>query len=169
MKNWLERLSITSNHWGETMGTIQSLGFMALALVAGAFFPTQAGINHQLAGWTQSPVIASAISFAVGTLVLIVCMVVSRIPLPDMGQMGNQPWWVWIGGALGAFSVYAMVFLAPRLGAASMLACILAGQMSAALLLDQYGVLGYAQQSISWQRIVGIVLIFIGVFLIRVV
>jgi transporter family-2 protein len=50
-----------------------------------------------------------------------------------------------------------------------MLACILAGQMTAALLLDHFGVLGYAQQGISMQRLIGIVLIFIGVFLIRVV
>lgn len=151
------------------MGVLYSLGFMALAFVAGAFFPTQAGINHRLTGWTQSPVIASTISFAVGTLVLMVCMGVSRIPLPDMGRIGDQPWWVWIGGALGAFSVYSMVFLAPRLGAAAMLACILAGQMSAALILDHFGFLGYAQQSISMARLIGIVLIFIGVFLIRVV
>ncbi|MBU1170829.1 MAG: DMT family transporter [Proteobacteria bacterium] len=151
------------------MELIQSLGLLALAMVAGAFFPTQAGINHQLAGWTQSPVIASAISFAVGTVTLIVCLLVSRIPMPDMGQIGVQPWWVWIGGVLGAFSVYSMVFLAPRLGASSMLACILAGQMTAALLLDQFGVLGYAQQNISWQRIVGLILIFVGVYLMRII
>ncbi|GAB6097397.1 DMT family transporter [Desulfatiferula olefinivorans] len=151
------------------MNMLHSLGFMALAMVAGAFFPTQAGINHRLTGWTRSPVIASTISFAVGTLVLVVCVAVSRIPMPDMARIGDHPWWIWIGGALGAFSVYSMVFLAPRLGAASMLACILAGQMTAALVLDHFGVLGYAQQGISMQRLMGIVLICIGVFLIRVV
>lgn len=151
------------------MGVLHNLSLLLMAMIAGAFFPTQAGINHQLTHWTKSPLMSSTISFAVGTLVLIVCVIVMRIPLSDMGGIRLHPWWIWIGGALGAFSVYSMVFLAPRLGAASMLACILAGQMAAALLLDQLGILGYAQQSISLNKIIGLALIFIGVFLIRVV
>lgn len=150
------------------MGLLQNISFLLMAMVAGAFFPTQAGINNQLTHWTRSPLMSSTISFAVGTLVLIVCVLISRIPVQDLGPIRLHPWWIWIGGALGAFSVYSMVFLAPRLGATSMLACILAGQMAAALLLDQFGVLGFAQQSVSVQKIVGLALIFIGVLLIRV-
>ena len=46
--------------------------YIVLALVAGACLPTQAGINARLTLWTRSPVTAAAISFAVGTLALVV-------------------------------------------------------------------------------------------------
>lgn len=145
----------------------QSIVYISAAILAGAFFPAQAGINHQLTGWSQSPVISSAVSFAVGTLCLFLCIVLFKIPVPSLSLAATQPWWIWIGGALGAYSVYSMVFLAPKLGAVSMLSCILAGQILAAVLLDQFGVLGYAQQSINAPKIIGIILIFIGVFLVR--
>ena len=45
--------------------------YVLLALAAGACLPTQAGINAQLNLWTRSPVLAGAISFAVGTFCLV--------------------------------------------------------------------------------------------------
>jgi len=44
--------------------------YIVLAIAAGFCLPTQAGINSRLNLWTQSPVLAAAISFAVGTLAL---------------------------------------------------------------------------------------------------
>lgn len=149
------------------MNLLHQISFMLMALAAGAFFPTQAGINHQLTSWTRSPLMSSTISFAVGTLVLAVCVVIMRIPVSDLSEIRSHPWWIWTGGALGAYIVYSLVFLAPRLGATSMLACILAGQMVAAVLLDRFGVLGYAQQTVGIPKIAGLVLIFIGVLMIR--
>jgi transporter family-2 protein len=141
--------------------------FLLLALLAGISVPTQAGINAQLGLWTRSPVIAAAISFAVGTLVLILYTFVSRIPLPAASSLGAHPWWIWIGGALGAFFVTATIILVPRLGATVMVTSILAGQMIASLLLDHFGWLGYPQHAISPGRIVGVLMVCGGVWLIK--
>lgn len=139
-----------------------------LALLAGICIPTQAGINSQLSVWTRSPVLAATISFAVGTLVLIIYVVLIRLPFPEFGAVAEQPWWVWTGGALGAFFVATSIYLAPRLGATTMLAWFLAGQFSASLLLDHYGWLGFTQQPITSVRILGIILVAVGALLIRV-
>lgn len=138
-----------------------------LSLVAGICVPTQAGINVQLGAWTRSPVHAATISFAVGTLALIAYSLFARIPLPEFSLASSQPWWVWTGGALGAFFVTATIYIAPRLGATTMLAWLLAGQFSASLLLDHFGWLGFNVQPISLTRICGIVLVAAGVLLIR--
>ena len=138
-----------------------------LALLAGLCVPTQAGINAQLNQWSRSPVLAATISFAVGTLVLCGYLLAARIPLPAMATAGSQPWWVWTGGALGAFFVAVTIFLAPRLGATTMLAWLLFGQMLASLILDHFGWLGFPTHPISITRICGVLLLTAGILLIR--
>ncbi|MBI9087147.1 MAG: DMT family transporter [Desulfobacterales bacterium] len=141
--------------------------YILLALVAGACLPTQAGINVHLGLWTRSSVLAAAISFAVGTLALIAYALGTRIPLPAAEGLAGRPWWIWSGGVLGAFFVTATVILAPRLGAAAMLALIIAGQMVASLLLDHFGLLGYAVHPVNGWRMLGVALLVAGVVLIR--
>ena len=142
--------------------------FLLMALVAGISVPTQAGINAQLGLWTRSPVLAATISFAVGTLTLVIYALVTRIPLPSLATAANHPWWVWIGGALGAFFVTATIMLVPKLGATTMVTTILAGQMFASLLLDHFGGLGYPLHPISPGRIAGVLMVCGGVWLIKV-
>jgi len=139
-----------------------------LALLAGLCIPTQAGINARLSLWTRSPVLAATISFLVGTIVLLAYVLASRLPLPDWRSAIEQPCWLWSGGALGAFFVAVTIYLAPRLGATSMLAWILAGQMLAALALDHYGLLGYPLQALSLGRMVGVLLVVTGAFMVRI-
>ena len=139
-----------------------------LALLAGICIPTQAGINSQLSVWTRSPVLAATISFAVGTIVLILYALLVRLPIPGFNTVIQQPWWIWTGGILGAFFVATSIYLAPRLGATTMLAWFLAGQFSASLILDHYGWLGFAQQPITSVRILGIILVAAGALLIRI-
>jgi transporter family-2 protein len=141
--------------------------FILLALAAGFCLPTQAGINAQLNQWSQSAILAATISFAVGTIGLFVYALCLRIPWPAVDTMSRHPWWVWTGGLLGAFLVASTVVLAPRLGAASMVALIVAGQMTASVVLDHFGWLGYQLHPLSALRILGVCLLVGGVVLIR--
>ena len=141
--------------------------FILLAFVAGFCLPTQAGINTQLNQWSQSAILAATISFAVGTIGLFIYALILRIPWPAFGTINQHPWWIWTGGLLGAFLVASTVVLAPRLGAAAMIALIIAGQMTASLALDHFGWLGYQVHPISGLRVLGGVLLVSGVALIR--
>ena len=141
--------------------------FILLGIVAGISVPTQAGINAQLGLWTKSPVIAATISFAVGTVTLVIYTFATRIPLPAVATIGSHPWWIWTGGALGAFFVTSTIILVPKLGATTMVTTVLAGQMVASLLLDHFGALGYPLHPISLGRIAGVLLVCAGVWLIK--
>lgn len=145
-----------------------TLVFILLALIAGLTIPTQAGINAQLtAQWARSPVLAATISFFVGTVGLIIYVVLTKIAIPPLEGIARAPWWLWIGGLLGAFFVSSTIFLAPKLGATTMTALILAGQMSASLYLDHFGYLGYPEHAASPGRIAGVLLIGGGVAMVR--
>ena len=141
--------------------------FILLAFVAGFCLPTQAGINTQLNLWSRSAILTAAISFAVGTIGLAVYALILRTPWPTGDALSRHPWWIWSGGLLGAFLVASTIVLAPRLGAASMIALIVAGQMLASVCLDHFGWIGYAVHPVNGFRLLGVVLLVGGVVLIR--
>jgi uncharacterized membrane protein YdcZ (DUF606 family) len=97
--------------------------YLLFGFVAGAMLPIQFGINAQLATWVDNPVRATLISFAVGTAALVVVMLAAYRDWPSSGSIAGAPWWVWVGGLLGAFYVLGSVVAAP-LGAATLVAVI---------------------------------------------
>lgn len=141
--------------------------FVLFALVAGALMPVQAGINLRLRGSLGDPVWAAAVSFGVGTLALLAYLAVARIPAPSLAMAGSAPLWSWTGGALGAFFVFSTIVLAGQLGATTMMAWLLAGQLVAALVLDHYGLVSYQVHTVSWPRIFGVVLLLAGAVLVN--
>ena len=142
--------------------------YLLLALVAGAVMPTQAATNNKMAVFlNDSPILASFVSFFVGTIALFIYLVASGTSLGNLELAKNATPVAWVGGILGAFFVTATVTLVPRLGVALTFSLIIAGQMIVTLVIDHFGLLGVPVKEISAARIGGILLITLGVILIR--
>jgi transporter family-2 protein len=129
--------------------------------------PVQFGINAQLAVWLGSPLRATFVSFAVGATVLFAAVLVFARGVSDGRELGAAPWWVWVGGFLGAFYVLGSVVTAPRLGAAALFAFILAGQAIASLAVDHFGWVGFEEHPVNALRLAGVALLAAGVALVR--
>ena len=140
---------------------------MFLVFLAGMLAPTQAGINSTLSRHLGSNFAAALVSFSVGTLSLAAYILVFRLQMPLVRALSQGPWWMWLGGLCGAFLVTVTILAAPRLGATTMIGFLLAGQMIASLVLDHFGLLGYAQHAINLWRVLGVVLLASGVMLIK--
>lgn len=139
--------------------------FIGMAFLAGAVLPLQALINAQLGKSTSGALFASTCSFIVGTAVLCTAMLVTRTTLPSFESLLRLPAWMWLGGALGASFVIIATLAIPRIGASPLVALVVFGQMAAALAYDRFGVL-QPVQAISTSRIVGALLILVGVLLV---
>lgn len=137
-----------------------------LALLAGTSVALQTGINSQLRAGLHNPFQAGLVSFAVGTFALAVVALPQGLRW-DFTSLTVLPWWVWTGGVLGAYVVTASIIIAPRLGASTLIGLILTGQMLTALVLDHYGLLGFPVQRLSLPRVLGALLLIVGVILIR--
>jgi transporter family-2 protein len=141
--------------------------YLLLAVVAGACIPFQAGINAQAAHWLSSPIRAAFVSFAVGLVALLVASIVILKPLPSAARLGDAPWWVWLGGLGGAFYVVGSTASAPKLGAATLIAAVVAGQTVASVFIDHFGWVGFAEHHITPSRLIGMGLVAAGVVVVR--
>ena len=140
--------------------------WIIIAFVSGSFLPIQAGLNTRLGKSIESPVYSSMISFIVGAFAVLLYIAFTKQHVTWAG-IKTAPAYVWIGGALGAFYVTAIILAFPRIGPALTFGLVVAGQMVIAVLLDHFNILVAQQHSINIWRILGIVLIIGGVVIIR--
>jgi transporter family-2 protein len=77
-----------------------------------------------------------------------------------------MPSWAWMGGLLGAIYVASVTMLGPRLGGMTMVALVIAGQLTVALVVDRFGILGYPQVAVTPPRLLGAALLLVGAVLV---
>ena len=134
-----------------------------LMLFGGIAVAVQPSINARLArivGVLES----SCISFAVGTLALFV--VVLLVGRGSMRGIAGASWWELTGGLLGAFFVTMTIFVVPRIGTAAAMAAIIAGQLATGVLMDHFGLLGGRHIPLDSIRVIGVVLLMAGGWLV---
>jgi len=137
-----------------------------IAVLGGAVLAVQVGVNVQLRNSLGDPITSTFTSFVVGAVGLLVYAIVTRAPWPNAASLSQVPTWQWAGGLLGAVYVVSTILVGPRLGAATLLSLVVAGQMIAAMVLDHHGWLGFAQHAINVWRIAGALLLIAGTVLI---
>lgn len=138
--------------------------FIAFSL--GAVLVTQAGINNQLRRALEGPAQASIVSFTVGLASLLILALINGEGIPRPAVLAQPAWPLYLGGLLGAFYVIMVVILVPEMGTQKLFALIVAGQMAATLVVDQYGLLGLPKTPITWERFSGACLLIGGVYLV---
>jgi len=141
--------------------------FIILAILAGMAMPTQAVVNSRLAASVDSPIIAAFISFVIGTLAIFAYILLTGVSLNNLFSVRNAPPVALIGGLLGAFFVSVMATIIPRVPVALAFSLAIAGQMLVTLLIDHFGWLGVEVKPINPLRVLGAILITVGVVLIR--
>ena len=139
---------------------------MLLVMLAGGATALQAPTNARLAGALTSPVNAAFVSFLVGTAALGL-LALTLQTRPDAAAMKALPWWVWIGGLYGAIFVVTAAWSVPRLGVAMTVILMVAGQILISVVLDHFGALGVPKQPLNLTRLLGVLLVFGGVLLVR--
>lgn len=139
-----------------------------LALGAGVTLAIQGAINGQLGIQLNSPIQASLISCAEGACILFVVVLIQRtLKNVTLLTKDKTPWYIYIGGILGALYVLVNALLVPTIGAGNVVVLTLLGQMIVSLFLEHFGILGAYVQRISNIKIIGVLLMIIGIYVIK--
>jgi len=140
-------------------------GWRAAGVMFGMCSAAQTAINGQLGVAFGSAVGAALVSFAFGVVTLLLINLALR-NRPAPGSLAG-PWWMWIGGFLGAMFVFGNAFLSPVIGTGLTVMTILLGLMAGSLLIDHFGLLGAHRKKVTLLQAVGLALMVAGVSLIR--
>ena len=141
--------------WLPVLGTVAVGGLIAL----------QAPINSNL-GKSVGTFAAASVSFTIGTIALVAITSLVGGGFGRLGEAGGLSWYYLSGGLLGAAYVTTVLVTVRSLGAGGVTAATIAGQLTAAVIIDRLGVLGLDQRALTAERVLGIVLLAVGTFLI---
>lgn len=137
-----------------------------VTVVGGGLVALQPPINAKL-GSAVGSLPAAATSFGVGFLSLLLLALAFGPGSIDASEASRLSWYYLIGGGvIGAAYVTIALVTVPRLGAAGVTAATVAGQLTASVLADRFGVFGLAERPLSVSRMLGIALLALGVILI---
>jgi transporter family-2 protein len=150
------------------MGVLVQYFFLyLLALGAGISVAIQQVLNGNLRTALDSPAWAGLVSYVVGLVTMVVTVIALRERIPSWKTVADAPWYAWSGGVFGGIFILLVILLLPSLGAATLFALIVAGQVLAAVTLDHFGAFGLTPHPIGTARLAGAALLIAGVFLIR--
>jgi len=135
---------------------------LLFVFIAGAATSIQAGVNGAL-GKKVGIVEASFISFLVGTIFMTIIFLFLR--KGNISNIVDTPKWQFTGGLLGSFYIMVMVVAVPRIGIAASLVTLIIGQLTCSTIIDHFGIIHGNPIPINWNRIAGLGLMGIAVFL----
>lgn len=126
----------------------------------------QSGVNGQLRAGLQHPLLAAFISFFGGTLALFLLLLFSKQALPPLSVYKGMEWFKYTGGFLGVIVVTFVILSVQEVGASNMFVLIVAGQLLTALVMDHFGWLGLLENPVSAKKIIGVLLVVTGAWLV---
>ena len=138
--------------------------FLLLIFLLGILTPVQTAANARLRQSVGSPLVASLVSFSVGTLYLIAVTLIQKgsISIPA-DAFGALPWWAWFGGICGLYGLTVNILIFPKLGSVQTALMPMLGQIGMGMLIDSFGWFRSAVYPFTWLRLAALALILAGV------
>lgn len=134
---------------------------VVMAATAGLAGSVQAAVMGEF-GQRVGIVPAVAFSVFVALLLGLAALLVWERSFAGVRAALHEPAWLWIGGLMSIFIVFAITVGPPRIGVTATIGLVIAFNLLSAALIDQYGLLGQEQVAITWLRVLGLLLLVAG-------
>jgi bacterial/archaeal transporter family-2 protein len=141
---------------------------MIITFFVGTIIPVQAILNSRLGKQTGGALMGALMSFLTGTICLVILnLIVNGQAVINLRQSATGPWYIWLGGLIGAIFVGYITWVNQQQGVALTFALVVAGQIFISLMIDHFGLFGSAIRTITLEKIIGAGLIIGGIILIK--
>ncbi|MBP2654555.1 MAG: rane protein [Firmicutes bacterium] len=149
-------------------GETRLLMYYLLAFLVGLGMAVQTAVNTQLKELIGGPLQASLINVIIAALALTLLLTLTgNINHWEGIGDGGLNWWKLTGGIIGALYLVGMIVSAPQIGPANMFSLIVGGQIVTAIVLDHFGLLGFAVHTVTPLRAMGVGMLVISVYIIQ--
>lgn len=148
---------------------MQKIGFaLILALIAGALVPIQTGANTALSNGLDNVLLSTFVVFLVASLTTFLILIIQRPKIPPICKLMTIPWFAWLtGGILGSGYIYLVILTAPKLGMATVLGIVIIGKIFTAMAIDHFGWLSMKINKLSFGKILGAIIMLVGITIVK--
>lgn len=146
---------------------MEKILYILLTIFAGLVVTIQGPINVELGKSLGSDYWSAFTSFAVGLLFILLFIILTGQKSPSITQFTTTAWWKYLGAITGAIYVLSVITVIPALGVGLATILLMFSQLIMAMIIDHYGLFGYAVKTFSVERMIGVVLMASGIFLIN--
>jgi len=146
---------------------LSNFSYILTAILLGAALSLQPAINATMARILGSPLLAASVSILISLIVVVTLWLVWGKAAGDFSQFNFLPWWVIVGGIVGAIFVAGSIITAPVIGVALFFVCLVAGQLIGSTIIDQIGAFGLEVKPINKVKILGLGLVILGAGLVQ--
>ena len=153
---------------GTAGGILVQTSWQTLGIVAGMLMASIGAIYARLGIALGSPLQATTVSFVIATTAIVLfCAATGNIRAVWGAFRRDRPWWMWMGGIIGAAAVFVNSWCIPVVGVGLFSVALLLGQMVESLGMEHNGWFGAPRKPVRAVQITGVVLMLCGVALIR--
>lgn len=138
-----------------------------LVIVIGLIGGAAVGLQAPLAGAMAQRVGGTASSFIMHMSGALFSAVILFIRGGErIREWRSLPWYMLTAGIFGVILYQTISVTLPRLGSTMMIILVIIGQLIIGLVVDHFGLMGVAQRSIDWTRVLGVIALVLGGYLI---
>lgn len=143
--------------------------FLIITLAMGLLMPFQTAANSRLRQVVGPAYVSTLVSFSVSTLALLLVSMAAGIPiLPTETMLAEAPWWSWFVGIVAVVTITIAIHLFKEIGQLQALIIPMFSQLIFSLLIDHFGWFGAKVIPLGTSRIIGALLLIVGVTLVVV-
>lgn len=144
--------------------------YLLFALLMGFCTPLQTAANSRMRQLVSSAPLSTLISFAVSTIVLIIVALITSSPLiPSQQAFHDAPWWSWFIGVIPLITITIAIHLFKEIGQLQAMVIPIFSQLLFSLCIDHFGWFGAKVMPMNWQRMIGALLLIVGVTMVVII
>ena len=133
----------------------------------GFLTPIQTAANSRLRQSVVSPMVASLVSFTVGTIFLALVVLCEKgSVLIEAELIERLPWWAWLGGMCGLWGLTVNIIIFPKLGAVQTALMPMLGQIGMGIVIDSFGMLRSPVFPFTLKRALALIILLVGIVMI---
>lgn len=141
--------------------------FLFITLAMGLLVPFQTAANSRLRQAVGPAYVSTLVSFTVSTLALVLVSLLARIPiLPTSEMLAEAPWWSWFVGIVAVITITIAIHLFKEIGQLQAIVIPMFSQLIFSMLIDHFGWFGAHVIPLGTKRIIGVLLLIVGVILV---
>lgn len=147
---------------------MNQIALSLLAFLAGILLTMQGGLNTQLGIMLRHPLLATVTAFFFSLCFAVIFVLSSVKSYPSVDLLKSIPIYLWFtGGLFSMLGVSLYYYTIPKLGVSTMISLGLCGQLFFSVIAGHFGWFGLPMEPITMKRILGILAMGSGIFLIN--